>query len=62
MTTHSKTYLPPLTKVLRYGTRNHLMLPGTITYDDGTTVDDEAAKGGMIDEGVFGRQKSVWED
>jgi hypothetical protein len=38
------------------------MLPGTITYDDGTTVDDEAAKGGMIDEGVFGRQKSVWED
>ena len=29
------------------------MLPETITYDDGTTVDDEAAKGGMIDEGVF---------
>ncbi|MBO4315126.1 MAG: hypothetical protein J5867_04065 [Prevotella sp.] len=40
-----------------------LMLPGTITYDDGTTVDDEATKGNMIDEGDFDGHRviGVWE-
>lgn len=40
-----------------------LMLPETITYVDGTTVDDETAKGGMIDEGDYDGHRVIgaWE-
>ena len=40
-----KIYKSPQIKVMRWNTNYHLMLPDSVKYDDGTIVDDEAAKG-----------------